>query len=155
VGLLKEIAIEQVAAKVGLFGSQGSGKSLTAFLLAIGLSKAFHNGAPIAIHDTEGASDFLEPIARAEGVKVLRHKSTSFRDMVTVLGEAERGGCCVFIQDTVSRPWTELVEAIQKKRNVKRLEFQHWNEVKTTWREQFVDRYMVSPLPLLGRRPGR
>jgi hypothetical protein len=143
---LKEIAIEQVGAKVGLFGIQGSGKSLTAILLAIGLSKTFHDGAPIAIHDTEGASDFLEPIARAEGVKVLRHKSTSFSDMVTVLGEAERSGCCVFIQDTVSRTWTELVDAIQKKKQVKKLEFQHWAEVKRLWRERFVDRYMVSPL---------
>ncbi len=148
-GLLKEIAIEQVAAKVGLFGPQGSGKSLTAFLLALGLSKTFHNGAPIAMHDTEGASDFLEPIARLEGVKVLRHKSVSFKDMVTVLGEAERGGCCVYIQDTISRTWTELVESIQKKKNVRRLEFQHWNEVKTMWRERFVDRYMVSPLHCL------
>lgn len=148
-GLLKEIAIEQVAAKVGLFGPQGSGKSLTAFLLALGLSKTFHNGAPIAMHDTEGASDFLEPIARLEGIRVLRHKSVSFKDMVAVLGEAERGGCCVYIQDTISRTWAELVESIQKKKNVKRLEFQHWNEVKTLWRERFVDRYMVSPLHCL------
>jgi hypothetical protein len=146
VGLLKEIAIEQVAAKVGLFGIQGSGKSLTALLLALGLSKKFHGGAPIAMHDTEGASDFLEPIAKIEGVKVLRHKSTSFADMVTVLREAESTGCCVFIQDTVSRTWTELVDAIGKKKNVKRLEFQHWAEVKGLWRERFVDRYMVSPL---------
>jgi hypothetical protein len=146
VGLLKEIAIEQVAAKVGLFGVQGSGKSLTALLLALGLSKAFHNGAPIAMHDTEGASDFLEPIAKIEGVRVLRHKSTSFADMVTVLREAETSGCCVFIQDTVSRTWAELVDAIGKKKNVKRLEFQHWAEVKSLWRERFVDRYMVSPL---------
>jgi hypothetical protein len=146
VGLLKEIAIEQVAAKIGLFGVQGSGKSLTALLIAIGLSKKFHNGAPIAMHDTEGASDFLAPIAEIEGVKVLRHKSTSFADMVTVLREAESGGCCVFIQDTVSRTWTELVDAIGKKKNVKRLEFQHWGEVKSLWRERFVDRYMVSPL---------
>jgi hypothetical protein len=145
-GLLKKIEIEQVSAKIGLFGSQGSGKSLTSLLIAIGLSKTFHNGAPIGMHDTEGASDFLKPILDIEGIDLLRHKSTSFKDMVTVLKEAENGGCCVYIQDTVSRTWTELVEAIQKKKQVKKLEFQHWNEVKGIWRSYFVDRYMTSPL---------
>jgi len=41
--LLQEAAIEQSAAKVGIFGLQGSGKSTLAALLAIGLSKTYHS----------------------------------------------------------------------------------------------------------------
>lgn len=144
--LLKEATIEQAAAKIGIFGFQGSGKTTTAFLLAIGLSKTFHNGAPIAMHDTEGSSDFLVPIAQAEGIKLLRHKSTSFDDMVGVLREAESAGACVFIQDQVSRTWAELMSTYQKQKNLKRLEFQHWNFLKEKWRAEFVDRYLASAL---------
>jgi hypothetical protein len=144
--LLKEATIEQAAAKVGIFGFQGSGKTTTAFLIAIGLSKMFHGGAPIAMHDTEGSSDFLVPIAQAEGIKLLRRKSTSFDDMVAVLLEAESLGACVFIQDQVSRTWAELMSSYQKRKGIKRLEFQHWNFLKEKWRTEFVDRYIASPL---------
>lgn len=145
-GLLKEAEIEQVGAKLGLFGIQGSGKSTTSFLIAIGLIKTFHPGGAIAMYDSEGASDFLVPIAKAEGVRFVRHKGTSFKDLVSVMGESERMGANVFIADTVSRAWVEIVEAYQKKKNRTRLEFQDWSVVKGTWREQFVDRYMVSPV---------
>lgn len=153
-GLLKEATIDDNAsAKVGIFGPNGVGKSLTAFLIALGLSKTFHDGAPIAMHDTEGGSRFLKPIARLEGVKLLVHKSTSFKDMVQVLQEAESSGACVYIQDQASRPWDELQKAYKRKKNRTRLEFQDWAELKEMWREQFVDRYLVSPLHciVLGR----
>lgn len=145
-GLLKEAVIEQSAAKIAIMGFQGSGKTLTALLIALGLSKTYHQGAPIAMHDPEGTSDFLVPIARAEGVKLFVRKSTSFTDMVAVLKEAEQAGCCVFIEDGVSRTWAELQTSLMRKKNINRLQFEHWNQLKETWRSSFVDKFLASPL---------
>jgi ABC-type dipeptide/oligopeptide/nickel transport system ATPase subunit len=47
-GILTQAVIEQTAAKVGLLGRQGSGKTTTAMLILIGLSKTFHKNAPVA-----------------------------------------------------------------------------------------------------------
>jgi hypothetical protein len=151
-GILTEAVIEQSAVKAAVFGPQGSSKSLTTFLIAIGLSKLHHDGAPIAMHDTEDASDWLVPIAQVEGVRFIRHKSTAFVDMVAVLKDAEENRACVYIQDVVSRTWKELQDSYMEKRGIKRLEFQHWNELKRTW-QRYVDRYLASPLHcfVLGR----
>lgn len=145
-GILTEAVIEQSAVKMGLFGFQGSSKSYTAFLLALALSKEHHDSAPIAMHDTENASDWLIPIAQMEGVRVLRKKSTAFVDMVTVLREGEQAGACAFLQDQVSRPWKEIQSTYMDQKKIKRLEFQHWNELKDKWQRMFVDRYLASPL---------
>src|SRR5262249_14603094 len=110
-GLLKEVANEQARAKVGIFGSQGSGKTTTSALLAMAVSKTYHGGAPIAFLDTENGSDYLKPIFDAEGVKLLVAKSGAFRDMIAVLEEAEKQGCCALIVDSVSHTWRELVDS--------------------------------------------
>jgi hypothetical protein len=151
-GLLTEAVIEQSAVKAAVFGPQGSSKSLTTFLIAIGLSKLHHDGAPIAMHDTEDASDWLIPIAQVEGVRFIRHKSTTFVDMVAVLREAEKEGACAYIQDVVSRTWKELQDTYMRKKDIKNLEFQHWKELKREW-QRYVDRYLASPLHcfVLGR----
>src|SRR5688572_11638418 len=110
-GLLKEVTNEQARAKVGAFGHQGSGKTTTLALLAIGISKTYHDGAPIAMMDTEAGADFLKPLFDAEGIKLYVHKSGAFADMTKVLREAEGMGCCAFIMDSVTHTWRELVEA--------------------------------------------
>jgi hypothetical protein len=148
-GILKEAVIEQSSVKMAVFGPQGSSKSLTAFLIAIGLSKTFHDSAPIAMHDTEDASDWLVSIAKIEGVPFIRHKSTAFVDMVAVLREAEREGACAYLQDVVSRTWKEIQSSYMEQKGIKRLEFQHWNEIKDKWQRQYVDRYLASPLHCL------
>jgi hypothetical protein len=138
-GFLKEVQNEQARAKVGLFGSQGSGKTTTAALLAIAVSKTYHNGAPIAMMDTENGSDYLKPIFDAEGVKLLVHKSGAFADMIPVLQEAQKGGCCGFLMDSITHTWRELVESYcnKKARAYNRatyvMQFQDWKEVKAEW----------------------
>src|SRR5262245_17236753 len=97
--LLKKAQIEQASAKVGIFGRQGSGKTTTAALIAIGLSKTYHKGAPVAALDTENGSDYLVPIFEAEGVPLLVVKSRAFKDMKDGLREAEREGCCAYLVD--------------------------------------------------------
>ncbi len=110
-GLLKEVTNEQARAKIAAFGEQGSGKTTTLALIAIGLSKTYHNSAPVACMDTENGADFLKPIFAAEGVKFLAIKSGAFKDMVPALREAQESGCCAFIMDSVTHTWKELVES--------------------------------------------
>ncbi len=45
--------MEQGAAKMAWFGPQGSGKTMSATQVALGLSLHFHQGAPVAFFDTE------------------------------------------------------------------------------------------------------
>lgn len=147
-GLLKEAIVEQSAAKVGLFGPQGSGKTTTAMLMAIGLSKTYHNGAPIAFMDTESGSDFMVPICKAEGIKLVVVKSRAFQDMKGMAREAAEMGCCVGLVDSYTHPWKELNDALKKKLKVSRLEFKHMDQLKTEW-QTWTDLMLNSPLHII------
>lgn len=146
--LLKEAVLEQSAAKIGLFGPGGSGKSLTATLIAIALSKTFHNGAPVVLQDTEGASDWLLDIYALEKVKLFRVKSRAFMDMRTALKEAEAMQACAFISDSYSHPWAELQETLKRKLNVHKLEFHHMQQLQEMW-GGWVRDFLNSPLHCL------
>lgn len=147
-GLLREATNEQAAAKIGEFGEPGSGKTTTAALLAIGISKTYCNNAPVAMMDTERASDFVIPIFRAEGVQLLTHKSKAFADMMTVLAEAEKTGCCCLIIDSVTHTWDELIDSYCKKRGIAKAEFHHWRDIKAPWKV-WTDRYLTSALHII------
>lgn len=146
--LLKKAVVEQSAAKLAGFGPGGSGKSLTLTLLAIALSKTFHKGAPVALLDSEGASDWLIDIYAAEGVELLRVKSKAFSAMRTALREAREAGCCAFLADSYSAPWAELQKSLKQKLNVKKLEFHHMQELQDLW-GGWVDEFLNSPLHCL------
>lgn len=146
--LLKTAIVEQAAAKVGLFGPQGSGKTLTAFLIALGLSKTYHKCAPIGMMDTENGSDYLVEIAKLEGVPLLVVKSRAFRDMRAGLAEAEEAGACVWNVDSYTHPWQELNDALKKKLNVSRLEFKHMDQLKSLWRG-WTDQFLNSSLHVI------
>lgn len=143
--LLRDAASEQAALKMGIFGPQGSGKSTTALLIAIGLSKTYHTNAPIGLMDTENGSDFLKPIAAAEGVPLLAIKSRAFSDMKAAELEAQRRGCCAFIVDSYTHPWKELCDSFKKKSNRNRLEFHHMDALKSLWQE-WIDQMLNSAL---------
>lgn len=143
--LLKKATVEQSAAKIAGFGPGGSGKSLTLTLIAIALSKTYHNGAPIALLDTEKASDWLLDLYEIEGVELQRHQSKSFVDMRQVLREAESNGCCAMLADSYSHPWAELQASLKKRLNVKKLEFHHMQELQELWQE-WVDQFLNSPI---------
>jgi hypothetical protein len=143
--LLKPAVVEQSAAKVGVFGRQGSGKTTTAALIAIGLSKTYHKNAPVAFLDTENGSDYLVPIFEAEGVQLLVVKSRSFKDMRGALTEAEQAGCCAYLVDSYTHPWQELTQTFKEKSKRKKLEFHHMDALKTLWRG-WTDQFLNSPL---------
>jgi hypothetical protein len=147
-GLLKPAIVEQSAAKLGIFGPQGSGKTTTAALIALGLSLTYHKGAPVAFMDTENGSDYLVPIFEAEGVPLLVVKSRAFKDMKAQLVEARAAGCCADLVDSYTHPWQELNDALKKKLNVTKLEFRHMDQLKSMWRE-WTDLFLNSPLHVI------
>jgi len=142
--LLQLATVEQAAAKIGIFGKQGSGKTLTAMLLALGISKTYHGSAPIAMMDTETGSDFLIDCAKTENVPFLRFKSRAFKDMVTGLREAEGQRACVYLVDSYTHPWTELQDALKKKLGVSKLQFHHQDQLQSAWRA-WTDQFLNSP----------
>lgn len=146
--LLQKAKVEQSAAKVGIFGRQGSGKTTTSALIAIGLSKAYHKNAPVAFLDTENGSDYLVPIFEAEGVELLVIKSRAFTDMKAALKEAEKSGCCAYLVDSYTHPWQELTAAFKAKSKRKKLEFHHMDALKSMWGEWTLQ-MLNSPLHCL------
>ncbi len=146
--LLQKAKVEQASAKVGIFGRQGSGKTTTAALIAIGLSKTYHSNAPVAFLDTENGSDYLVPIFEAEGVELLVVKSRAFADMKGALKEAEKGGCCAYLVDSYTHPWRELTDTFKAKSRRKKLEFHHMDALKGMW-QIWTDQMLNSPLHIL------
>lgn len=144
-GLLKTATVEQAAAKVGIYGPQGSGKTTTAALIAIGLSKTYHGGAAVAFMDTENGSDYLVPLFEMEGVKLMNFKSRAFKDMCAGIKEAQEAGACAYLVDSYTHPWQELNDALKAKLRVNRLEFRHMDQLKTMWRG-WTDLMLNSPL---------
>lgn len=140
-----DVQNEQARAKVGIFGGAGTGKTTTLALLAIGVSKTFHGGAPVAMMDTENGSSFLKPIFDAEGIRLLVRKSGAFADMVVSLRAAQQMGCCAFVMDSVTHTWRELVDAycdakLKFLREVKHIQrssyapqFEDWKDLKKEW----------------------
>jgi hypothetical protein len=145
VSLLKKATVEQAAAKVGIFGRQGSGKTTTAALIAIGLSKTYHNSAPVAFYDTESGSDFVVELFATEGIELLHVKSRAFQDLREAEAEARATGCCCYLVDSYTHPWMELVSTFKEKSKRKRLEMHHMDELKTLWRG-WTDQMLNSPV---------
>src|SRR5947208_629877 len=147
--LLKEaIANDAGAAKMAWFGPQGSGKTMAATQVAVGLSHHYHKDSPIAFFDTEKGSDFAKTLCDVEGVKLLRVKSRAFADLLETLKEAEQQGACALIIDSMSHVWTELMDSFCRRKKIQRIEFQHWRELKAMWRE-WVDAMLNTRLHIL------
>lgn len=145
--LLQPSTAKLTAAKIAEFGGAASGKTLTSILIAIGLSKTYHNNAPIAFFDTEDGSPFVQEICDIEGVPLVSVQSRSFIDMTESLTEAESIGCCAFIADSYTHPWKELGEALKIRLGIvgRRLQFQHREELDQLW-GNWTAQMLASPL---------
>lgn len=139
----------QHAAKIGLQGGFGSGKTLTATLIGIGLSKTFHNNAPLCIVDGENAAAFVADVCELEGVPLLRIASHSFVDMRDGLKEAE-AECCGFIVDNYDAAGKELVTAFRAKTGLegRRLGFHHRDTIMDVW-DEWTRQMRASPLHVI------
>lgn len=143
--LLQPAKHTQTALKFGILGFPGSGKTYTAFLLAIGLAKLTNK--PLAFFDTEAGSDYLLKIAELEDVPVLQFKGDAFKDLVAVAKEAEAMGAPLIV-DSITQVWRELMRAYEKRFNVTKLKFQHWGPIKETW-WQWTEQYLRSPIHII------
>lgn len=148
-GAFQEAKVTVSRIKAGLFGKQGTGKTTTALLIGIALSKTFHGSAPIFMHDTEAGSDFLVEIAEMEGVKLIVRKSRSFRDMTSGLQQAAREGACVYIEDSITTDWNELMESFKRDKKISKIELYHWGQIKPRWNDEWVVPMLNAPLHVL------
>jgi len=144
--LFKPATAQNAFAKVGILGFAGSGKTFTATNIAIGLAKIGPK-KPVAMLDTENGSDYVIPRMKDAGIELVTLKSRAFVDLLAATDEAEKE-FSVFIIDSISHFWTELMAAYTKKKKVERLQFQHWADVKKEW-GQFTDRFLNSKLHII------
>ena len=145
--LLVEATNQLAAAKVGLYGGAGSGKTRTATEIAIGLA-LLKPGTPIAFFDTEGGSDFMIPLCKAAGVKLLTAKARSFQKLMEFMGETRELGAVGLI-DSISHTWDDLRESYEKElRRKTGLEIWDWSIIKPEWRK-FTDEFLSSPCHML------
>lgn len=136
--------------KFGFEGPPGSGKTTTAALLAVGISKEFHNGAPVVWVDSENGANFIRPIFLAEKVDLLVVATRSLADLKRAVHEAKKVGACALVPDSVTRFWTTLVSdymAQHKLTSMKQM-LSHWNTVKEPWRE-WTDLYINCALHVI------
>lgn len=145
--LLQKARLEMAYFKGGFYGEAGSGKTHTSSKVAIGLHKHIKSKKPISFIDTETGSDFVLPMFKKEKIELLVAKSRAFADLLTVIDEAEKNSE-IFIIDSITHFWTELLTSYQKKHQISRITLRHWIPLKQTWRE-FTDKFVNSKLHII------
>lgn len=153
--MLKKAENKMAYAKVGLYGDAGSGKTVTAALLAIGIHKYAKLEKPVAMFDTEPGASFIIPLFEKAGIPFMVYdQSRALVDLMAFMKEAEET-CSIAIADSITHVWRDVQESYLKKINAKRkekrqppiykLEFHHWNAIKPEW-AKFTDLYLHSKL---------
>lgn len=156
--LLKPATNKMAYAKVGIYGTAGSGKTRTATEIAIGLHKAIGSKKPIAAFDTEPAFSFVLPLFQKAGIELLvSDESRALTDLMDFMDEAEKVADIVII-DSITHVWRDAQESFLKSINNQRarnnrkplpaLEFQHWRPIKAAWAE-FTDRFLSSKMHVI------
>lgn len=145
-------------AKIGLYGTAGSGKTRTATEIAIGLHKKIGSTKPIAIFDTEPAFSFVLPLFEKAGIEVLIcDDSRALTDLMDFMDEAEKVSDIVII-DSITHVWRDAQDSFLGRVNKTRkqsgrkalasLEFQHWKPIKAAW-AAFTDRFLSSKMHVI------
>jgi hypothetical protein len=100
----------QFYSKTAITGSNGSGKTATAMLFAIGL--AIQSGKrPVVTFDSEKRHVFWQSAFAAEGIPLIVVPGRSFKSMNESLRTAQRERAAVWIGDSLTPAWQELVES--------------------------------------------
>ena len=118
--------------KGGLLGFPGAGKTKTAALIAIGLHKYIKSDKPVFFYDTETGSSYVEKDFAKEDIKLMRVQSRAFTTLMAASKEAEEQNG-IFLIDSITHPWREIITAFKRKRNIEKVQFQHWDAIKTEW----------------------
>lgn len=156
-------------AKVGIYGGAGTGKTRTAYEIAIGIIKESKLTKPVVFFDTEKGSDWILPLFKEAGIQCLVKKSRTFKDLMEAITLAEKNAS-VMIIDSISHVWRELTDSYLAQFNQDRfnalvrksgeenarkwfkksnqLQFEHWNVIKPTW-GKFTEKYLRSELHVI------
>lgn len=156
--LLKPAQNRMAYAKVGIYGTAGSGKTRTAAEIAIGLHKAIGSKKPVVGFDTEPAFSFILPMFQKAGIELMvSDESRALQDLMAFMDEAEAVSDIVII-DSITHVWRDAQESFLRKINDGRarygkkpmaaLEFQHWRPIKAAWAE-FTDRFLSSKMHVI------
>ena len=132
--LFQDAKSESAYLKLGIYGDAGSGKSYTASLIAIGLHKHIKSKKPVFFMDSETGSDYLIPMFKREKIDLKVAKTRAFSDLLEGIKYAEENAS-VFVVDSLTHHWDDLVESYKKKKKIKRMMIQDWMEVKPEWRK--------------------
>jgi len=132
--LLKKAENNMAFVKCGILGFQSSGKTFTATRLAIGLAKMI-KAVKIGFVDTETGSDWLIPLFRKAEIELLVSKTRAYQDLLTVGKECVTDGIQILIVDSITHIWRNLCEGYLITKGKKKMEFQDWNIVKTSWND--------------------
>lgn len=156
--LLKPAKKKIAFAKIGIYGTAGSGKTRTATEIAIGLHKRIGSEKPIAIFDTEPAFSFMLPLFGKNNIDVLiSDESRALTDLMQFMDEAEKVSDIVII-DSITHVWRDAQDSFLNRVNKTRkangrkalasLEFQHWKPIKAAW-AAFTDRFLSSKMHVI------
>lgn len=152
-GMLKKAENRVAFAKVGIYGEAGSGKTLTAAKIAIGLHQANKLTKPVGFFDTEPAASYIIPLFEKAGIEFLVYdESRALKDLMAFTKEAE-SVCSIVIADSITHVWRDAQDSYLKRINEERkrknqkpiysLEFHHWKPIKAAWAD-FTDLFLSS-----------
>lgn len=156
--MMKPATNKMAYAKIGLYGTAGSGKTVTAAKIAVGLHKFSGYTKPVGMFDTEPAASFIIPLFEKEGIPFFVYdESRALADVMRFMDEAEKE-CSIVIIDSVTHIWRDAQESYlgkvneglkrRNKRPINALEFHHWRPIKGAWAE-FTDRFLSSKLHVI------
>jgi len=146
--LLKPAENEMAYFKGGLFGREGSGKTWTAALIAMGLHKQIKSKKPVSFFDTETGSSFVIHLFKNAGIELLVARSRSLTDLNTFIKESQEN-CDISIIDSITHPWQAEVKAYKKKTGYSFLRIQDWGPLKETWWDMYSTPYVESKLHII------
>lgn len=121
-----------VPIKLGMYGGQGSGKTVTAALLAAALSAQFYNKAPVYVVDPDLAWQFPKRrIFDVEGIELIQKPYRSFKQMRDSIFEAEKLGACCWIVDPLTLVWNELLDTFRGEKSF--IPIDSWGQIRQVW----------------------
>lgn len=131
--------------KASIYGSPGTGKTTLMAMIAMYLSKTYHNSAPVAWLASEKGVDFVLDFFKAEAVPLLISRSRSFVDLRSATRDAREAGACVVCVDSITHFWQELFTAGMAKNGARLTKI---GRIKEEW-APFSQDFQDSPLHFL------
>jgi len=128
----KPVPQSVVPIKVGIYGPQGSGKTVTAALAAAALSTQFYSKAPVYVIDPDLAWQFPKRrIFDVEGIELIQKPYRSFKQMRDSIFEAEKLGACCWIVDPLTLVWNELLDTFRGTKSY--IPIDCWGQIRQLW----------------------